>query len=118
MVPTIVPVYAAVLAFVYIALSARVIQARRSAKVAIGTRGDVRSRTKNAGTCEFSPNIMPFALLLATFGRDARQAEVAHTFALPRACGWPRCSCLASLKSMRTTDYGRSGWRRPSLSLP
>ena len=55
MVPTIVPVYAAVLAFVYIALSARVIQARRSAKVAIGTRG------------------------------------------LPRACGWPRCSCLRRL---------------------
>ena len=32
MVPAIVPVYAAVLALIYIVLSARVIQARRSAK--------------------------------------------------------------------------------------
>jgi uncharacterized membrane protein YecN with MAPEG domain len=77
MVPTIVPVYAAVLAFVYIALSARVIQARRSAKVAIGTRG------------------------------SASRLWLAALFML-----------TASLKSMRTTDYGRLGWRRPSLSLP
>ncbi len=39
MIPTIVPVYAAVLAFIYIVLSARVIQARRNAK-ADGRHGD------------------------------------------------------------------------------
>ena len=97
MVPAIVPVYAAVLAFVYIVLSARVIQARRSAKVAIGTRGDVhleRIMRVHANFAEY----VPFALLLATFiemqGRPA-------TFALPRACGWTRRPCLRCFSGAR-----------------
>ena len=66
MVPAIVPIYAAMLAFLYIALSARVIQARRSAKVAIGTRGDVRLERKMRVHANFAEYV-PFALLLATF---------------------------------------------------
>src|SRR3954452_13151620 len=66
MVPTIVPGYAAVLAFLYIALSARVIQARRSAKVAIGTRGNVHLERKMRVHANFAEYV-PFALLLVTF---------------------------------------------------
>ena len=58
MVPAIVPVYAAVLALIYIVLSARVIQARRSAKVAIGTRGNVHLERK-IGSMRTSPNMSP-----------------------------------------------------------
>ena len=66
MVPTIVPSYAAVLAFIYIALSVRVIQARRSVKVAIGTRGDPLLERKMRVHANFAEYV-PFALLLATF---------------------------------------------------
>jgi uncharacterized membrane protein YecN with MAPEG domain len=66
MVPTIVPFYAAVLAFIYIALSVRVVQARRSARVAIGTRGDPLLERKMRVHANFAEYV-PFALLLATF---------------------------------------------------
>jgi uncharacterized protein len=66
MVPTIMPVYAAVFACIYIVLSARVILARRSAKVAIGTSGDVRLERKIRVHANFAEYV-PFALLLATF---------------------------------------------------
>ena len=66
MVPAIVPVYAAVLALIYIVLSARVIQARRSAKVAIGTRGNVHLERKMRVHANFAEYV-PFALLLVTF---------------------------------------------------
>jgi len=66
MVPVIVPVYAAVLAFIYIVLAIRVIRLRQSAKVAIGTGGNAgleRSMRVHANFAEY----VPFALLLATF---------------------------------------------------
>src|SRR4051812_11318520 len=64
--PTIVPLYAAVLAFIYIALSMRVIHARRSTKVAIGTWGDPLLERKMRVHANFAEYV-PFALLLATF---------------------------------------------------
>jgi hypothetical protein len=87
MVPTIVPVYAAVLAFIYIVLSARVIQARRSAKVAIGTRGDVQLERKMRVHANFAEYV-PFALLLATFVEmQGRPAWFVHLICLALVAG-------------------------------
>ena len=66
MVPVIVPAYAAIFAFIYLALSAQVIRARRQAKAAIGTRGDVRLERKIRVHANFAEYV-PFALLLLTF---------------------------------------------------
>src|SRR4030088_1344319 len=66
MVPVIVPAYAAVLAFIYIALAVRVIRLRQSARVAIGAGGNgclERTIRVHANFAEY----VPFALLLATF---------------------------------------------------
>jgi uncharacterized membrane protein YecN with MAPEG domain len=87
MVPAIVPVYAAVLAFIYIVLSARVIQARRSAKVAIGTRGDVRLERKMRVHANFAEYV-PFALLLATFiEMEGRPGWLLHLLCLGLVAG-------------------------------
>jgi uncharacterized protein len=87
MVPAIVPVYAAVLAFVYIVLSARVILARQSAKVAIGTRGDVRLERKMRVHANFAEYV-PFALLLATFiEMQGRPAWFIHLLCLALVIG-------------------------------
>src|SRR5262249_45881566 len=59
MVPVIVPAYAAIFAFIYLVLSVQVIRARRQAKTAIGTRGDVH--------LEHFAEYVPFALLLLSF---------------------------------------------------
>jgi uncharacterized protein len=66
MVPVIVPAYAAIFAFIYLALSARVIRARRQAKAAIGTRGDVGLERKIRVHANFAEYV-PFALLLLSF---------------------------------------------------
>ena len=87
MVPAIVPIYAAMLAFLYIALSARVIQARRSAKVAIGTRGDVHLERKMRVHANFAEYV-PFALLLATFTEmQGRPAWLIHKLCLALVAG-------------------------------
>ena len=54
------------LALIYIVSSARVIQARRSAKVAIGTRGNVHLERKMRVHANFAEYV-PVALLLVTF---------------------------------------------------
>jgi uncharacterized membrane protein YecN with MAPEG domain len=66
MFPVIVPTYAAIFAFIYLALSAQVIRARRQAKTAIGTRRDVRLERKIRVHANFSEYV-PFALLLLSF---------------------------------------------------
>ena len=82
MVPYIVPVYSAVLALMYIALSARVIQIRRSAKVAIGTRGNVRLERATRVHANFAEYV-PFALLLAAFVEmQSRPAWLIHLLCL------------------------------------
>ena len=87
MVPAIVPIYAAMLAFLYIALSARVIQARRSAKVAIGARGDVHLERKMRVHANFAEYV-PFALLLATFiEMQGRPAWLIHLLCLALVAG-------------------------------
>jgi uncharacterized protein len=62
----VIPTYAAIFAFIYLALSAQVIRARRQAKTAIGTRGDVRLARKIRVHANFSEYV-PFALLLLSF---------------------------------------------------
>lgn len=60
---TITPVYAALLGFLFIALSIRVIRLRRTRKVAIGAKGDPaieRAMRVHANFAEYTP----FALLL------------------------------------------------------
>jgi uncharacterized protein len=87
MVPAIVPIYAAMLAFLYIALSARVIQARRSAKVAIGARGDFHLERKMRVHANFAEYV-PFALLLATFiEMQGRPAWLIHLLCLALVVG-------------------------------
>ncbi len=82
MVPAIVPVYAAVLAFMYIMLSVRVIQARRSTRVPIGTGGGVRLERKIRVHANFAEYV-PFALLLATFTEmQGRPAWLIHLLCL------------------------------------
>src|SRR5262245_32884857 len=66
MVPVIVPAYAAIFAFIYLVLSAQVIRARRRAKAAIGTRGDISLERKIRVHGNFAEYV-PFALLLVTF---------------------------------------------------
>src|SRR5262249_49595127 len=56
----------AVFAFVYILLSARVIRARRHARISIGTKGDIGLERKVRVHANFAEYV-PFALLLATF---------------------------------------------------
>ena len=114
MVPAIVPVYAAVLAFVYIVLSARVIQARRSAKVAIGTRGDVHLERKMRVHANFAEYV-PFALLLATFiEMQGRPAWLIHLLCLALVAG----RVTVFLRSTKISDCGWPAWLRPLLSLP
>jgi uncharacterized membrane protein YecN with MAPEG domain len=86
-VPAIVPVYAAVLAFIYIFLSARVIQARRVAKVAIGTRGNVHLERKMRVHANFAEYV-PFALLLITFiEMQGRPAWLIHLLCIALVAG-------------------------------
>lgn len=59
----IVPLYAALLALVFVALSLRVIGARRSAKVAIGVSGDAMLERRARVHANFAEYV-PFALLL------------------------------------------------------
>jgi uncharacterized protein len=66
MIPVIVPVYAAVLTFIYIFLSARVIQSRVLTRIGLGTggnRGLERRMRIHANFAEY----VPLALLLLVF---------------------------------------------------
>ena len=87
MVPAIVPVYAAVLAFIYIVLSVRVVRARRNAKVAIGTKGNAHLERKIRVHANFAEYV-PLALLLATFiEMQGRPAWFIHLLCLTLVAG-------------------------------
>ena len=66
MAPTIVPVYAGVLALIYIFLAVRVIRTRQSARVAIGTGGNARLARAIRVHSNFAEYV-PIALLLLAF---------------------------------------------------
>lgn len=63
---TLVPAYSVLFALVFLILSARTIMARRSAQIAIGTRGDKRLERTARVHANFSEYV-PFALLLIAF---------------------------------------------------
>lgn len=63
---TIVPVYAAILAIMFFALSIRVIAQRRSSKLPLGFQGDVALERRVRVQGNFSEYV-PFALLLMAF---------------------------------------------------
>ena len=66
---TITPVYAAILALMYVALSVRVIGARRSARVALGDGGNgalLRRQRVHANFAEY----VPIALILMTLAEQ------------------------------------------------
>lgn len=79
---TVTPIYAALLAFLFIALSARAIRARRTARVAIGDGGDavlVRAMRVQANFAEYAP----LALLLIGFCElQAAPAWLLHVLGL------------------------------------
>lgn len=67
----ILPAYAALLAFVFLALSARVIRLRRAARVAIGAAGDKaleRAMRVHANFAEYAPLALVLLLLLELRG--------------------------------------------------
>lgn len=66
MTPVIVPFYAAVLALAFVALSRRVIRARRAEKVAIGDGGNPRLQRAISVHNNFAQYV-PLALLLLAF---------------------------------------------------
>jgi hypothetical protein len=83
----IVPVYAALLALLFVALSLRVIGARRSGKVAIGAGGDTgleRRMRVHANFAEYAP----FALLLLALAElQAAPALLIHALCLALLVG-------------------------------
>ncbi len=62
----IVPVYAAILAFLFVALSLRVIAMRRSSKLPLGFQGDITLERRVRVQGNFSEYV-PLALLLMAF---------------------------------------------------
>ncbi len=71
---TIVPVYAALLAFVYIYLSTRVIALRRSRKIALGANGDPvmeRAMRVHANFTEYTPFALLLLFMLETNGGNS-----------------------------------------------
>ncbi len=63
---TIVPTYAAILALIYLVLTARVVRVRRSARVSLGTGGDKDLERRIRVHGNFAEYV-PFALLLLAF---------------------------------------------------
>lgn len=96
MAPTIVPVYAALLALIYVFLALRVIRARRGARIAIGTGGNpalARAIRVHGNFGEY----VPFALLLLSF------AEIQG-----RPAWWINALCVALIAGRLVHAYGVS----------
>ena len=66
MVPTIVPIYAAILAIVFVGLSFRVANTRRSRQIGLGSGGDVLLERRIRVQGNFAEYV-PIALILFTF---------------------------------------------------
>jgi hypothetical protein len=87
MTPIIVPAYAAILAFIYIFLSVRVIRMRGAAKVAIGSGGNTRLERRMRVHANFAEYV-PLALILLTFlEMQAHSRYLIHILALALIAG-------------------------------
>jgi uncharacterized protein len=82
MTPIIVPAYAAILAFLYIFLSVRVIRMRGRARVAVGSGGNTALERRMRVHANFAEYV-PFALILLTFlEMQAQSRYLIHSLAL------------------------------------
>ncbi|MBX9757735.1 MAG: MAPEG family protein [Beijerinckiaceae bacterium] len=93
---TIVPVYAALLALGFVFLSVRVINVRRSSKVAIGTNGDAaleRAMRVHANFAEYAPLALVLLLMMEMQGANAY---------------WLNALCLALLAGRASHAFGVS----------
>ena len=87
MVPVIVPIYAAILALIFVYLSARVIRMRGIAKVAIGHGGNASLERRMRVHANFAEYV-PFALILLTFlEMQAQSRYLIHILALALIAG-------------------------------
>jgi uncharacterized protein len=96
MAPVIVPIYAAILALIYIGLAMRVIRSRRGARIAIGTGGNTelaRAIRVHGNFAEY----VPLTLLLLTF------MEMQG-----RPSWWIHLLCLALIAGRLVHAYGVS----------
>ena len=86
MIPTIVPIYAAIFAVMLVALSLRVARTRGDVRVAIGDGGNIVLQRRIRVQGNFTEYV-PMALILFTVRRAAGLAALAGARALPRAAG-------------------------------
>ncbi len=85
---TILPVYAALLALLFVLLSIRTIRTRHSRKVALGHGDDpamLRAMRVHANFAEY----VPLALLLISFRRNRQPCPLAGSFAGECLAAWP-----------------------------
>lgn len=86
MILTIVPVYSACLALMFIFISFRVIIIRRRAGIALGTRRDIRLLRAARVQANFAEYV-PLALILLSFVEMQAPPKFVHTLALALIAG-------------------------------
>jgi uncharacterized membrane protein YecN with MAPEG domain len=95
-IPTIVPIYAAILALVFVSLSFRVVNTRRTTRITLGSGGNVQLERRIRVQGNFAEYV-PLALILLTFIESQ---------------GWPRwlvhLLCLVLLAARLVHAYGVS----------
>jgi len=82
MTPIIVPTYAAILAFIYVLLSVRVIRMRGAARVAIGHGGNSRLERRMRVHANFAEYVPLALILLAFLEMQAQSRYLIHGLAL------------------------------------
>ncbi len=84
---TIVPIYAAILAVIFVALSIRVIALRRASKLPLGFQGDIALERRVRAQGNFAEYVPLALLLLAFVEMQGAQAWLLHAMALVLVAG-------------------------------
>ena len=84
---TIVPIYAAILAVMFVALSIRVIALRRASKLPLGFQGDIALERRVRAQGNFAEYVPLALLLLAFVEMQGAQAWLLHAMALVLVAG-------------------------------
>ena len=84
---TIVPIYAAILAVMFVALSIRVIAVRRASKLPLGFQGDVALERRVRAQGNFAEYVPLAVLLLAFVEMRGAPAWLVHAMALVLVAG-------------------------------
>jgi uncharacterized membrane protein YecN with MAPEG domain len=104
---TIVPIYAAILAVMFVALSIRVIALRRTSKLPLGFQGDVALERRVRAQGNFAEYV-PLALLLLAFAEmRSAPAWLLHTLASVLVAG--RLSHAYGVSQLRESFAFRVG---------